>query len=83
MKMKCQFNLPICICCPGTYFQVGVIVKIDIPKERFQREFTYLFIGLYTTDAIEIETSHEQVAFQSNANHPLAESMGYIEFEGM
>ena len=25
----------------------------------------------------------EQVAFQSNANHPLAESMGYIKFEGM
>ena len=26
---------------------------------------------------------YEQVAFQSNANHPLAESMGYIKFEGM
>ena len=25
----------------------------------------------------------EQVAFQSNANHPLAESMDYIKFEGM
>ena len=25
----------------------------------------------------------EQVAFQWNANHPLAESMGYIKFEGM
>ena len=25
----------------------------------------------------------KQVAFQSNANHPLAESMGYIKFEGM
>ena len=25
----------------------------------------------------------EQVAFQSNANHPLAESMGYIKFEEM
>ena len=25
----------------------------------------------------------QQVAFQSNANHPLAESMGYIEFEGI
>ena len=25
----------------------------------------------------------QQVAFQSNANHPLAESMGYIKFEGM
>ena len=24
-----------------------------------------------------------QVAFQSNANHPLAVSMGYIKFEGM
>ena len=24
-----------------------------------------------------------QVAFQSNENHPLAESMGYIKFEGM
>ena len=24
-----------------------------------------------------------QVAFQSNANHPLAESMGCIKFEGM
>ena len=24
-----------------------------------------------------------QVAFQSNASHPLAESMGYIKFEGM
>ena len=27
--------------------------------------------------------NHKQVAFQSNANHPLAESMGYIKFEGM
>ena len=25
----------------------------------------------------------EQVAFQSNANHPLAESTDYIKFEGM
>ena len=25
----------------------------------------------------------EQVAFQSNANHPLVESMGYIKFVGM
>ena len=25
----------------------------------------------------------KQVAFQSNTNHPLAESMGYIKFEGM
>ena len=25
----------------------------------------------------------EQEAFQSNANHPLAESMGYIKFDGM
>ena len=25
----------------------------------------------------------KQVAFQSNANHPLAESMGYIQFEEM
>ena len=25
----------------------------------------------------------KQVAFQSNANHLLAESMGYIKFEGM
>ena len=25
----------------------------------------------------------EQVAFQSNANDPLVESMGYIKFEGM
>ena len=25
----------------------------------------------------------KQVAFQSNANHPLRESMGYIKFEGM
>ena len=25
----------------------------------------------------------KQVAFQSNANHPLAESMGYIKFEGI
>ena len=24
----------------------------------------------------------KQVAFQSNANHPLAESTGYIKFEG-
>ena len=24
----------------------------------------------------------EQVAFQLNANHPLAQSMGYIQFEG-
>ena len=28
-------------------------------------------------------TDGKQVAFQSNANHPLAESMGYIKFEGM
>ena len=28
-------------------------------------------------------TYFRQVAFQSNANHPLAESMGYIKFEGM
>ena len=27
--------------------------------------------------------SYQQVAFQSNANHPLAESMGYIKSEGM
>ena len=25
----------------------------------------------------------KQVAFQSNANHPLAESTDYIKFEGM
>ena len=25
----------------------------------------------------------KQVAFQSNAKHPLGESMGYIKFEGM
>ena len=25
----------------------------------------------------------KQVAFQSNANHPLAENIGYIKFEGM
>ena len=25
----------------------------------------------------------KQVAFQSNANHPLADSVGYIKFEGM
>ena len=29
------------------------------------------------------QNEFEQVAFQSNANHPLAESMGYIKFEGM
>ena len=29
------------------------------------------------------EVTLKQVAFQSNANHPLAESMGYIKFEGM
>ena len=29
------------------------------------------------------KTARKQVAFQSNANHPLAESMGYIKFEGM
>ena len=29
------------------------------------------------------ENKSEQVAFQSNENHPLAESMGYIKFEGM
>ena len=32
---------------------------------------------------ISFENSCEQVAFQSNANHPLAESTGYIKFEGM
>ena len=32
---------------------------------------------------LKSQISKEQVAFQSNANHPLAESMGYIEFEGM
>ena len=38
----------------------------------------------------QLECSHsdgkchrEQVAFQSSANHPLAESMNYIKFEGM
>ena len=30
-----------------------------------------------------IPAEPKQVAFQSNANHPLAESMGYIKFEGM
>ena len=30
-----------------------------------------------------VERLQQQVAFQSNANHPLAESMGYIKFEGM
>ena len=30
-----------------------------------------------------IQTEGIQVAFQSNANHPLAESMSYIKFEGM
>ena len=29
------------------------------------------------------EMIEEQVAFQSNANHSLAESMGHIKFEGM
>ena len=29
------------------------------------------------------KSDNKQVAFQSNANHPLAESMGYIKFEGM
>ena len=29
------------------------------------------------------EINFEQVAFQSNANYPLAESTGYIKFEGM
>ena len=29
------------------------------------------------------KVSLKQVAFQSNANHPLGESMGYIKFEGM
>ena len=33
---------------------------------------------------IQPECQHaKQVAFQSNANHPVAESMGYIKFEGM
>ena len=40
-----------------------------------------LEIVLYFKDSFWIEI--EQVAFQSNANHPLAESMGYIKFEGM
>ena len=31
----------------------------------------------------ELNSKVEQVAFQSNANHPLAESMGYIKYEGM
>ena len=31
----------------------------------------------------EPQRQYKQVAFQLNANHPLAESMGYIKFEGM
>ena len=29
------------------------------------------------------ENIWQRVAFQSNANHPLAEGTGYIKFEGM
>ena len=31
----------------------------------------------------EMERIEKQVAFQSNANHALAESMGYIKSEGV
>ena len=38
-----------------------------------------LYFQIKTVKAID----NRIVAFQSNANHPLAESMGYIKFEGM
>ena len=46
---------------------------------------TSLFFMQFSSKVIcqMIHAQNEQVAFQSNANHPLAESMGYIKFEGM
>ena len=40
-------------------------------------------LELCRMSAFSSDLKTEQVAFQSNANHPLAESMGYIKFEGM
>ena len=45
---------------------------------RNERYFSLLNIDPCLARNIDL-----QVAFQSNANHPLAESMGYIKFEEM
>ena len=38
-------------------------------------------LGVGTVKRLGVGTVKRKVAFQSNANHLLAESMGYIKFE--
>ena len=45
--------------------------------------FTKELFEFSLSSAAFTEYTDKQVAFQSNANHPLAESMGYIKFEEM
>ena len=47
----------------------------------FQNPLAHTHFNMFVDEWMSANES--PVAFQSNANHPLAESMGYIKFEGM
>ena len=55
-------------------------IAVKLPRKF--NSFRHLPLGECNFPA-SIKRLVKQVAFQSNANHPLAESMGYIKFEGM
>ena len=52
----------------------------DVRRQHFNCNVRFIR-GSFSRETIDI--TNLQVAFQSNVNHPLAESMGYIQFEGM
>ena len=54
------------------------------PSSRSLPNIAYASLyNKYRPTSLTPHSQREQVAFQLNANHPLAESMGYIKFEGM
>ena len=55
------------------------IVDLPLNNEQLNRLVKIMFQDI----SENFRNIHQQVEFQSNANHPLAESMGYIKFEGM
>ena len=67
--------------------KVGAVSEIVSEQLQFvwkRNQNLHIYAKINFKNDQELHKSkYEQVAFQSNANHPLAESVGYIKFEGM
>ena len=62
-----------------------MLIFIDVYTFCFNQLYALvmIIIRLISYVNLKVKKKVKQVAFQSNANHPLAESTGYMKFEGM